>query len=267
VKTEPDDLASFEQLADRYAEELNARFRTLNLFAQHSGEIGRTHEVFLRAILQRFLPGKFRCGSGFIVGENGVSRQQDIVVFESHALPLLLEIGDCLVVDRTAVAATIEVKTELDSSAKLASGLHSVMETKRALGGAWFAGLYAWHGVALDLALECFWSRFRDAKDLGGSIVPDAIYVRGQYLLMPNYDGRLETAPLHLLRLESGQNSEGVALLSLMERMWISGVQAHAEWPWWLSNWRARMLKRYEAVPWPDDLRMRVDERLGMSTV
>jgi hypothetical protein len=34
-------LTSMQQLADRYAAELEAQFRTLNLFVQHAGEVGR----------------------------------------------------------------------------------------------------------------------------------------------------------------------------------------------------------------------------------
>src|SRR6267142_1956860 len=103
----PRNLDSLQKLADRYADELSAQFRTLNLFVQHAGEIGRAHEVFLRGILTRFLPGKLRCGTGFIASPTAVSRQQDIIIYDPFALPLLLEIGDCVVVDAEAVAATI----------------------------------------------------------------------------------------------------------------------------------------------------------------
>ena len=106
-----------KQLADRYAEELTAQFRTLNLFAQHAGEIGRAHEVFLRSVLQRFLPGRLKCGTGFVADSRGVSKQQDIIVFDPMALPTLFEVGDCVVVDASSVSAIIEVKTCVDSVA------------------------------------------------------------------------------------------------------------------------------------------------------
>ncbi len=170
-------LRSFEQLADRYAEELDARFRTLNLFVQHAGEIGRTHEVFLRSVLQRFLPAKLRCGSGFIVTRDGTSRQQDIIVFDDHSLPLLLEIGDCVVVDTEAALATFEVKTNVDSIARLDEAIETVMETKRH-GGFRFCALYAWAGMSLESTLECLWARYRRGADLGSNLIPDAIYVR-----------------------------------------------------------------------------------------
>src|SRR5256885_1232442 len=106
----PPGASPMKELADRYAAELTAQFQTLNLFAQHAGEIGRAHEVFLRTILQRFLPGALRCGTGFVANATDVSRQQDIIIYDPNALPLLFEVGDCLVVDAEAVAGTVEVK-------------------------------------------------------------------------------------------------------------------------------------------------------------
>lgn len=85
----PKNLDSIRQLAGRYSDELTAQFRTLNLFVGHAGEIGRAHEVFLRGALERFLPRRFACGSGFIASADHVSTQQDIIVYDAYSLPLL----------------------------------------------------------------------------------------------------------------------------------------------------------------------------------
>ncbi len=263
MKLEPKNLDSIEQLADRYADELSAQFRTLNLFVQHAGEVGRAHEVFLRGVLGRFLPEKLRCGSGFIASADHVTRQQDIIVFDAHSLPILLEIGDCVVVDSEAVAASIEVKTVVDSEASLRACLEKLWDLKFALPGRCAVALYVWDGLTLERALSCIWERYRTLRDVSSGHLPDAIYVRGRYLIVPNYDGRLDTAPVLVLRLGQGQNPEGTGLLSLIERLWSSGLNGQATSPWWVRAWNRRIAARYEHVPWPDDLRLQVDEKLA----
>jgi hypothetical protein len=209
------------------------------------------------------MPDKLRCGSGFVASTDQVTRQQDIIVYDRHSLPVLLEIGDCVVVDAEAAAATLEVKTVLDSGPALSSALEKLFDFKSAVRGACFVGLYAWEGMSLERALECIWERYRRQRDLSMSSQPNALYVRGNYLLMPNYDGRLDTAPLLLLRLGSEHHSEGAGLLSLVERMWTSGLQSHAKAPWWIRAWDQRMTTRYEHVAWPSDRRARVDAQLA----
>jgi len=70
-----------ERVADHYAGELDAQFRTLNHFAAHAGEIGRAHETFLRGVLLRFLPEDLRLGTGFVASPEWTSRQQDILIY------------------------------------------------------------------------------------------------------------------------------------------------------------------------------------------
>lgn len=263
VTSEPRNLDSIEQLADRYADELSAQFRTLNLFVQHAGEVGRAHEVFLRGVLGRFLPERLRCGSGFVASADHVTRQQDIIIYDAHSLPILLQIGDCVVVDADAVAATIEVKTALESEKALRESLEKLSEVKARLPGRGAIGLYAWEGPSLELALDCIWERYRALPDPSTSHLPDAIYVRGRYLIVPNYDGRLDTAPVLVLRLGLGHHPEGAGLLSLVERLWISGLNGHAKAPWWTFAWERRITSGYEHVAWPPDLRARVDQKLA----
>jgi hypothetical protein len=227
------DRFSMKHLADRYAAELTAQFQTLNLFAQRAGEIGRTHEVFLRTVLERFLPRSLRCGTGSVASADGVSRQQDVIVFDPGVLPLLFEVGDCLVVDASAVAGTIEVKTCLDSTSTFHEALRQVVDTRVPAG---FSALYAWDGLTLDTLLEHLWGQYRAARDLATTIVPSVIYVRVRYLLFPNYDGRRRTPPLQVLRVDGRTRTEGEALLTFVSQMWISGLQHKARWPWWVSE-------------------------------
>jgi hypothetical protein len=96
------------ELARRYADELTAQFRTLNFFTLHGGEIGRAHEIYLRAVIERFLPRKIGAGTGFVASRDWVSPQQDIILYDQQDYPVLFQIGDCVVVDNNSVAALID---------------------------------------------------------------------------------------------------------------------------------------------------------------
>jgi hypothetical protein len=248
-------------LAQRYADELSAQFRTLNLFVQHAGEIGRAHETFLRGVLERFLPSKLRCGTGFVASKDGVTTQQDIIIFDHVELPVLLEVGDCLVVDRDAAVGTVEVKTSLDSRGRFTEALQKLGEQRRDRLVQGFVGLYAWDGISAADALGCMWDQYRSFGPLDVAHLPDAVYVRGKYLIMPKYDGRLDFAPLLIMQLKDG-DLEGAALLSFVTRMWATGIQSSARWPWWTLAWRNREAEFFNAVPWPEDLKALVAEHL-----
>lgn len=250
-------LDEMEQLAQRYADELSAQFRTLNLFVQHAGEIGRAHETFLRGVFERFLPGKLRCGTGFVASEDGVTTQQDIIIYERFELPILLEVGDCIVVDREAVVGTIEVKTTLDTTARFTEAIRKIGRLR----GVGFRGLYAWEGISEAEALGCLWERYRSLERLDMSDLPDAIYVREKYLILRNDDGCLDTAPLLIMRLGS-RGMEGRALLSFITRLWLCGAQSVARWPWWALSSLNRGPDQFEHLPWPNDLAVRVQEHL-----
>jgi hypothetical protein len=261
--TPPKNLDSVRELAGRYSEELTAQFRTLNLFVGHAGEIGRTHEVFLRGVLERFLPRKFACGSGFIASAEHVSTQQDIIVYDAYSLPMLLQVGDCVVCDADAVAGAVEVKTSLQGATAIAEVLGKLTDLGRTLYTA-FVGLYAWEGASLETTLDCIWERYRALPELGSDPVPDAIYVRGKYLITKNnYDGRRETPPLRLLRLGEGQNTEGAGMLSFLEQMWMSGISHRVARPWWIDAWHYGAAERCELIPWPDDLQRRAEAEVA----
>ena len=81
--------STMEGVAENYANELDAQFRTLNNFVSHGGEIGRAHEYYLRGVLSRFLPDNLCLGSGFIASPNWTSRQQDILIYKRDFLKAL----------------------------------------------------------------------------------------------------------------------------------------------------------------------------------
>lgn len=251
-----------KELADHFAAELDAQFRTLNSFVNQAGEIGRSHEVFLRGIISRFLPAKLKCGTGFIVSQRLTSRQQDIIIFDHHNLPVMLAIGDCVVVHAEAVAAAIEVKTNLDTADDFRKELQKLSQLQQSV-SCCAIGLYAWNGISLEKALDCYWRFFTDEWPNAVETQPHFVYVRGRYIIMPNFDGRFETPPIMVFRLGEDGHSEGAGLLSLIERLWISGVQHHAPYPGWVDQWRHQISSQYALVDWPESFAKRVKDELA----
>jgi hypothetical protein len=227
-----------EQLAQRYADELSAQFRTLNLFVQHAGEIGRAHETFLRSVLERFLPSKVRCGTGFVASKDGVTTQQDIIIFDESELPTLFKAGECFVVDRDALVGTVEVKTVLDSEARFNEAVQKLAAQRKAQSGRGFTGLYAWDGLTEAKALECIWGYYRSLGVLGISNLPDAIYIRGKFLILRNDDTSPEAGPIKVMSL--GSEKEGAALLSFVNRMILCSYARTVLRPWWMRDWDRR---------------------------
>lgn len=262
------DTSAFERLADHYADEMSAQFRTLSLFVRHAGEVGRSHEVFLAQVLARFLPEKVRIGTGFVYSPRGATRQQDIIIYDWQVLPLPLKIGDCVVVDADAVAAMIEVKTRIRSAAELREAVDKVAATKLMGRGPHAVGIYAWEALSLEKALECYWSVARETTSGSHGFefprLPDFLFVRGGYLLTPSNSGRIDEPPLRVMRLGEGNSAEGLGMLALLSHMWLYGVQHYAQRPWWLEAWTEKERQSpglFELIPWPKDLQVLADER------
>jgi hypothetical protein len=113
--------------------------------------------------------------------------------------------------------------------------------------------------LSLTAALESIWQLIRDRPTFDLAPFPDFIYVRGKYLITPNFDGALHTPPLQVMRLDDGHVSEGVGLLGLLARLWLGGIQSHAARPWWLQAWEQQRASLLEVVTWPPDLQEQAD--------
>ncbi len=248
-----DNVQGMRELADRYAAELDAQFQTLNHFANHAGEIGRAHEYFLRTILRRFLPARFRVGTGFIASPNRTSPQQDVLVYDPAKSPLLFEAGDLVVVDAEATAAAIEVKSELSGS-RLKDACRKLLNEMASSGGQTFHGLYAWDSSSLGVWIEAAWDIVRErAKETGRHRFDfPVVYVRDRFLLFPNHDGNWWSPPFRVLRVE--EHSEGAALLGFIGMLWFRLQEHRVDWPWWLDGW-SEELKSLEMIEWPDDIK------------
>jgi len=105
---------SFEDFQKSINQELSVikdRVRQL-IGSAHWGEDGRFKEAVLRNIINRFLPKNFSLGTGFIVYENTVSKQQDIIIYDNR-YPVFFAEGDFVIVHPNSVRGIIEVKTSI----------------------------------------------------------------------------------------------------------------------------------------------------------
>ncbi len=88
--------------------------RVRNL-VDHWGEDGRHQEAVLKTMIQRFLPEKFRVGSGFVVrqsddrGSHESSTQIDLLIYDT-CYPVLFKENDFVILTPDSVVGIIEVK-------------------------------------------------------------------------------------------------------------------------------------------------------------
>jgi hypothetical protein len=88
--------------------------RVRNLI-NHWGEDGRYQEAVIKTMIQRFLPERFRIGSGFIVrqtrlrGNHEPSKQIDLIIYDT-SYPILFKENDFVILTADSVLGIIEVK-------------------------------------------------------------------------------------------------------------------------------------------------------------
>lgn len=91
--------------------------RVRNLIS-HWGEDGRYKEAVLKTVIQRFLPEKYRIGTGFVIrqtrqrGNHESSKQIDLLIYDT-SYPVLFKESDFVIVTPDAVQGIIEVKANI----------------------------------------------------------------------------------------------------------------------------------------------------------
>jgi hypothetical protein len=84
---------------------------------KHNPTIGVLTEEILRSFLSDHLPKAISVAQGFVANENGaISRQCDIILYDSHHYAPLYKANDIVVVPVESVLAVIEVKTTINKS-------------------------------------------------------------------------------------------------------------------------------------------------------
>lgn len=97
------------------AEELHIRLKQIRTFViKHNLTIGLFAEEILRGYLRTILPHKVAITQGFIYGNEQLSKQCDIILYDCLNYTTLFSSGDISVVPAQAVLAVIEVKTSIN---------------------------------------------------------------------------------------------------------------------------------------------------------
>jgi hypothetical protein len=96
----------------------------------HSGESGRAREQIITTFLGRLLPSSFSVSTGFVIdAAGGISRQIDIVIYRNDYHPVF-EIGGIKHFLIESVAAVIENKASITSTAVLNQALENIKSVK-----------------------------------------------------------------------------------------------------------------------------------------
>ncbi len=100
----------------------------------HPVAIGDDSELNWRGMLESILPTRYRVSKGFAIDADGKrSGQIDLLIFDRHFSPVLLDVGDYLFVPAEAVFAALEVKQEMnrDTIEYAAEKVASVRDLRR----------------------------------------------------------------------------------------------------------------------------------------
>lgn len=82
---------------------------------RHWGEDGRFKEIILTDILKKHLPKNVSIGTGFVISNNDITSQIDIIIYD-NTLPVMFKNNDFVIVAAESVCAIIEVKSKLTTN-------------------------------------------------------------------------------------------------------------------------------------------------------
>jgi hypothetical protein len=97
------------------AKELLAIKDRVRNLVNHWGEDGRHQEAVIKTMIQRFLPERYKIGSGFVVrqtherGNHEPSKQIDLMIYDT-SYPVLFKDNDFVILTPDSVLGIIEVK-------------------------------------------------------------------------------------------------------------------------------------------------------------
>ncbi|WP_335954378.1 DUF6602 domain-containing protein [Acinetobacter guillouiae] len=95
---------------------LNQLSQVRTFIKKHNPTIGLLTEEILREFLKTFLPKGVSVEQGFVAGTDGeLSKQIDIIIYDSHNYAPYYRINDIVVVPSSSVIAIVEVKTTVKS--------------------------------------------------------------------------------------------------------------------------------------------------------
>jgi hypothetical protein len=97
-------------------EKLLLEINLIRQLTSHPGEKGREFEGILKNFLKDIIPNKYKLSTGFVVNESGISKQTDIMVFNTSEISPIYTGYELEIVPIHGLAASIEVKMTLNTS-------------------------------------------------------------------------------------------------------------------------------------------------------
>lgn len=115
----------------------------------HWGEDGRYKEIILSHTLRQHLPERVSVGTGFVVSDNELTKQIDIIVY-SDDFPLMFKQDDFIIAPSESVLGIIEVKSRITTQIGK-DAIYKATENGRIIGRDIFNGIFAFESQN-----ECF---------------------------------------------------------------------------------------------------------------
>lgn len=108
---------------------------------RHWGEDGRYKEEILKEVIASKLPSYASVGTGFVVCDNDITTQIDIIIYDNN-IPVLFKKGDFVIVPKEAVFGIIEVKSNARNILKTA--VEKAHNNGLLIGKAIFNGIFSY---------------------------------------------------------------------------------------------------------------------------
>lgn len=115
----------------------------------HWGEDGRYKEIILSHTLRQHLPKSVSVGTGFVVRNNKLTKQIDIIVYRND-FPLMFKQDDFIIAPSESVLGIIEVKSRINTDVGK-KAIRNATENGRIIGKDIFNGVFAFESKK-----ECF---------------------------------------------------------------------------------------------------------------
>ncbi len=146
----------------------------------HGPSIGAAHEILLRSFLKKYLPKWVSVGHGFIIDKgNSLSKECDVLIYNSLYYSPLYQIEDFLVLAPESVIAVIEVKSGLNK--KMLHDSICNLGAVKTINPDIDVSLFVYRPPSLNTIFEYIQSY--DFSEMKEECIPDRIYGMSKYAL------------------------------------------------------------------------------------
>lgn len=131
---------------------------------RHRGEDGRYKEIILSHVLRQHLPKRVSVGTGFVVNNNNITKQIDIIVYRND-IPLLFKQDDFVIAPAECVLGIIEVKSRATTPV-CRNAIKVAADNGRIIARKIFNGIFAFEDKLTNLQNEDLRGALNDAADI-----------------------------------------------------------------------------------------------------